>query len=300
MLNISPSTGLAQNEVQLNGIIRQYYVDAVDETNSRLKSVLEQENGKFVELSDSNNLLSRLSGHSVNIHGQRGSGNDIDTVTVTSVWPLQSVQPDLAAMNAGTLPASVTRTRTILVVAVNFNQVLSILSAEQISDMLSGPTPNLRDFFSTASFGQFALNVDKNQDGRPDVISVTIDQPLSCAPIAPFTWAIDVNNKLREMGINSNEYDHLMMVVPHLSILGCGWGGIAEPRGQYTWIAQAFLHTMAHELGHNLGLGHSGQDYNSDSIIDDQYGDSSCIMGADSHTLSVNGPHMQQLRWLMP
>lgn len=49
--------------------------------------------------------------------------------------------------------------------------------------------------------------------------------------------------------------------------------------------------TLAHELGHNLGMWHSASDLNNDGIQDAEYGDNSCIMGNAKNWRGINAPH---------
>jgi hypothetical protein len=55
----------------------------------------------------------------------------------------------------------------------------------------------------------------------------------------------------------------------------------------------------AHELGHNLGMGHASTDENDDGAIDCEYCDRSDFMGIGGvGWRQVNGPHKAQMGWL--
>jgi hypothetical protein len=57
--------------------------------------------------------------------------------------------------------------------------------------------------------------------------------------------------------------------------------------------------SIAHELGHNVGLHHSRTDANNDGISDCEYCDESDVMGyANTYWRSFNAPHKDWMGWL--
>ena len=56
---------------------------------------------------------------------------------------------------------------------------------------------------------------------------------------------------------------------------------------------------IAHELGHNVGLGHSATDTDDDGVIEVEYGDGSGVMG-ETYTgpPSFTAPHRMILGWI--
>ena len=81
-----------------------------------------------------------------------------------------------------------------------------------------------------------------------------------------------------QIGIDLYKYKHRILLLP--SVRACPWSGYGQ---QGCWRGSRCLNfinsagstlgfsTVLHELGHNLGLQHSGLSTN-------QYGDSSCVM----------------------
>lgn len=69
--------------------------------------------------------------------------------------------------------------------------------------------------------------------------------------------------------------------------------GFAILGGTNMWILNAYYKSpelLAHEIGHNLNLKHAGTSF-------DEYGDSSCAMGACCSTVCFNAPHLDILGW---
>merc|ERR1712228_1043655 len=93
------------------------------------------------------------------------------------------------------------------------------------------------------------------------------------------------------------DFDHIMHVMPDDSSWGSTAGGASRP-GQLTWFPSRHASTMGvlvHELGHNLGLTHSGFEGRT-------YADHSCLMGNpsfgdDGPAVCFNGPKSWELGW---
>jgi hypothetical protein len=58
-------------------------------------------------------------------------------------------------------------------------------------------------------------------------------------------------------GVGQDDYQHVVLAFPNAS--GCLWAGQAMIGGSQVWInGEPTLRVLAHEIGHNLGLGHAG------------------------------------------
>ncbi len=75
-------------------------------------------------------------------------------------------------------------------------------------------------------------------------------------------------------------------------------GGLAVLNGHEVWINYPSVFVFAHELGHNLGMNHAGNDPENDGVINDAYGDYSCLMGIAYQDVFLNAPHTEQLGFL--
>ncbi len=86
------------------------------------------------------------------------------------------------------------------------------------------------------------------------------------------------------------QYDHILTFLPQEA--GCQWSGLAFVPGRFAWIS-AFIDpsTIAHELGHNLGLGHASADTTDTGANVQEYGDPSDVMGSAWNILGFNLPH---------
>ena len=99
--------------------------------------------------------------------------------------------------------------------------------------------------------------------------------------------------------IHIAEYQHHAYWLPLTRVLGCDWDGLASIRGHDTLYRGNDEGLVAHELGHNLGLGHSGVDANDDGVAENEYGDKGGVMGT-----ALDGPpgfiglHRMLLGWI--
>jgi hypothetical protein len=90
------------------------------------------------------------------------------------------------------------------------------------------------------------------------------------------------------------------------TLKGCEFDGIAyigcAGRQCKSWIRDANPLVLSHEIGHNLGLQHSGVDSDNNGEKDHgligEYGDLSGIMGNSGRWRGVNAPHRIALGWI--
>jgi hypothetical protein len=107
-------------------------------------------------------------------------------------------------------------------------------------------------------------------------------------------------------GFVLSNYDRFLMIFPQNS--ACGYSGMGQV-GAYpssSWIHNSLtLRTVAHELGHNLGLYHAramdcGNTTLGSSCTTQEYGDTLDIMGYTGTVGHFNGFAKERLGWLSP
>eukprot|EP00729_Bicosta_minor_P011995 gene11995-20318_t len=79
----------------------------------------------------------------------------------------------------------------------------------------------------------------------------------------------------------------------------CGWDGVANIIGRRSYVLTWKFGAIAHEVGHNLGLGDAATDEDNDGEEDHPYEDDSSVMGFDVHNWKgVNAPNRRRLGWI--
>ncbi len=115
-------------------------------------------------------------------------------------------------------------------------------------------------------------------------------------------WATMAQNAARADGWEPNSYNHVVFAFPNVP--ACGWSGLGQVPGRFTWLNQAMSHGVAaHELGHNLGLFHSHSRRCSTGPLDgtctvDEYGDTFDVMGAASVRALHHASFRVGVNWL--
>jgi hypothetical protein len=146
-------------------------------------------------------------------------------------------------------------------------------------------------YFKEVSFGARSLVGKARADG--DVFgwyAISLSS-TSCDYVA---WGNAARTAAQNAGVNLTGYDHIVHYFPRTS---CGWGGVGQVPGRYTWINGAGASTIAHELGHNFGLHHSSsltcRDGSgtrvpiSSSCTTGEYGDPFDVMGSGYRHLNA-------------
>lgn len=193
-------------------------------------------------------------------------------------------------------------------------------SAAQVADLLytraQSSGGNFDQNYDATSYNQ--LSWEPDADGLPgaDVFRVTIGASTaeSCSS-AYGTWASKADSAATAAGVDLSRYQHRIYVVPNGT--NCSWAGLANVgcgSGCRAWVKGSSCNTLdiyVHEVGHNLGMGHSSTDVDNNGAIDStcsywgtsysggEYCDRSDFMGIGGDgKRHNNGPHKLQMGWV--
>lgn len=120
-------------------------------------------------------------------------------------------------------------------------------------------------------------------------------------PLGPLRWAGDAEDIVRTRNtVQLDNYDRHIFILPNLP--ECGWAGLGTLGCQKDncriWInnggaTMQSLNIIWHEIGHTMGLYHSG-------VPGNEYGDCTCAMGNCGVGQCFNAAQSWQLGWALP
>lgn len=127
-------------------------------------------------------------------------------------------------------------------------------SPEETRSKIFTASNSVNAFYNEESYGQISLTGKLRPDGDVFGWFSLSGTTVGC----PYTdWEGEADQRAADAGIDLSGYRHIVYVFPFKS--SCAWGGIAEVNGSRANInGNTGPSTIAHELGHNLGLGHAG------------------------------------------
>lgn len=200
--------------------------------------------------------------------------------------------PPSSLLGAGAAQAAETPAeegaRKVAVILFSLPGDSSSWSVEQARSRVFTASNSVDAFYEEESYGQISLTGKLRADG--DVFG-----PFSLSGSAagcPYeAWDDEADQAATEAGIDLTGYQHIIYISPFES--ACQWGGIAALGGSRVNIngnsfGEAPTATIAHELGHNLGLLHAGswtctnegvRVQISDTCTTSEYGDPFDTMG---------------------
>jgi len=175
------------------------------------------------------------------------------------------------------------RKTVVLMVDLTNAKSSSYTTPAQVAGNMYTNTRSVDGLYREASLGQLGFDPDTDRDSKPDVFgpfAINYDNS-SCSY---YNWASAAEAAAQESGVDLSKYRHRVFVLPRTSELpACSWSGVANVGcGTFcrAWIASANSMVYAHELGHNLNMGHSSTDPENDGIINSEYGDGSDPQGS--------------------
>ncbi len=191
-------------------------------------------------------------------------------------------------------------TRSVIIMRVNFSDSVVPCNLNQVQGLMYTNSQSVQGLYTESSFSQFSINGDRSFDGLYDLYDVSLNYPAGSV-CNYSTWASDADAALVAMGVTPSIYHHKVYVLPSLSV--CGWAGLGTvgcSSNCRAWVngnACTLADVYAHELGHNLGMQHSGT-YGA-SGNEGSYGDRSCIMGYGGvGWRHFNAMHKAEMGWV--
>ncbi|MFO1434004.1 MAG: DNRLRE domain-containing protein [Candidatus Competibacteraceae bacterium] len=279
--------------ISVTGRLEVLISDDFDRETSITSYFLQVDNGPVYELQFNDNPPTHLStGQRVTAEGYV-EGNTLRVETLA-----EDSDPSTAMLIAGEHRA------VVLIVDLQDVKASTRYSRQQLTELMYTSTRSVRDLYFQNSFGQLDLVPDGNNDGEADVfgpflIGYSYGPTNNCDYV---NWALAIETAAQAQGIDLSPYRHRIFVLPsYRDIPACGWSGRTNV-GCGTWCRIWITEgdspmTFVHELGHNLGMVHAGNDSNNDGTIDSEYGDYSDPMGGARNWHLFNAANMDRLGW---
>lgn len=188
--------------------------------------------------------------------------------------------------------------RSALILRVTYNgQSPDYCDANCIRQNMWDGSPSVDSLYRETSYG--AVKFPQSMGRVLDVEVTTGDHATSGCRF----WEIglEVDQAVAMMGVDASQYQHRSYYLPQ-GLGGCTFGGLGyvgcSAKYCKTWVRQSKGGTLAHELGHNLGVWHSGLDSDNDGVQDSEYGDNSDVMGSNTNWRGMNAVHRSVMGWI--
>jgi len=310
--------GLPENFFEENKVRSGHTILTI--TASSLEQIVESQPSleeNLVEEPSSSNLISDGDGGNTSASDefsnyispvqQVGNATDEQGVGVTPIVHTENNTISLSPNTTMEMPGKewepkLEGTASILVVRVtDGNGVEPTLAADEISDYVfgtDGDRVNLRSQYLACSGGKLDFVPASGKNIMDGVVEVSIEQHLRGVDrVQAQQWVTAVVPAFLGEGHFELDYDYTMYVMPPgVDFRGAGaYAAVGGRRSVYNDFNIAILMIQMHEVGHSLGLRHSGYQGNS-------YGDKTCFEGfvmrnANAPAMCFNGAKSWYLGW---
>lgn len=186
--------------------------------------------------------------------------------------------------------------RSILIILVNYVG-MEVTYATEASARLMMQNPGGRSvdgLYRAASYDRLSW---------PEALTtvITVNSPRRGADLEgcdSYDMAYEADRLANQRpDVNTADFNHTVYLIPD-QIEACRWCGQAQTAGGKVWVRSGSGSVLAHELGHNLGMGHAATDPDDDGVVNYVYGDKGSIMGWALLWTTVNAAHREQLGYI--
>jgi hypothetical protein len=185
----------------------------------------------------------------VRVTGTRLENGHILVATIEPTAP-SSDEPGLGTSRDAVLAPT---PRRVAVILANFSDDTSQpVTADAARAMVFTNAQSTNAYYREISYGSRTLVGRDRADG--DVYGwFTISNSRTTCDYS--AWGAAARAAAQSAGVSLTGYDHVVHYFPRSS--ACGWSGVGQLPGRYSWINGSSSSTIAHELGHNFGVHHA-------------------------------------------
>lgn len=315
---VPDATNILESHARLRGVVELSVEDSADLKHSHTHALLKSGNKKSIELKFAHGQRVPVSGESVEVTGVITGAY----MAVTSTQPSYTTSATSTSTSANCSQTGDQKTAVVLVSIPNgpIPTGVSVQSLEDVFFAKNSSGPSVDGFLREASYGKASASGDVL---GPFALNGSY---TSCSDVGG-SMLNDAVAAAIASGVNLANYSRLFLVFP--DIWGCGWSGFAqvnacslqttsgtfnlslsEISAAFTTPRAAGVELDSHEMGHNLGLLHSGRvqaslatdaigPLNSPGTFDD-LDDWWSVMGSNDPGLYPSPQRSETLGWMAP